>query len=328
MPIVTHIRSTLARAIGIASAAAVCAPAAAPTVPTGAVRFIVPFAAGGTSDILARQIAPKLSEALGQPVLVENRAGANGNVGAEVVARATPDGHTLLLADLGAIAINPSVYKQSYDPVRDLAGVTMVAYSPHLLVVHPSVPVKTVKELIALARSRPGQLNFATSGLGGPPHLAGVAFAQTTGLKWAFIPYKGGAAALIDVAGGHADLTFNGMLATYPYVKSGRLRLVAVSGAKRYPTLPDVPTVSESGVPGFETGSWQGILAASGSPRASLDRASAEITRILNVPEMRENLARQGAEVSTMKPEQLSAWMKTEVAKWAEVVRQGGIKLE
>jgi tripartite-type tricarboxylate transporter receptor subunit TctC len=321
-----RIRITLAASL--AATSCIVAPVAAQSFPTGAVRFIVPFAAGGTSDILARQIAPKLSEALGQPVLVENRAGANGNVGAEVVARATPDGQTLLLADLGAIAINPSVYKQSYDPVRDLAGVTMVAYSPHLLVVHPSVPAKTVKELIALARSRPGQLNFATSGVGGPPHLAGVAFAQATGSKWAFIPYKGGAAALIDVAGGHADLTFNGMLATYPYVKSGRLRLVAVSGAKRYPTLPEVPTVSESGVPGFETGSWQGILAASASPRAALDRLSADIARILNVPEMREYLARQGAEVSTMKPEQLSAWMKTEVAKWAEVVRKGGIKLE
>ncbi|MCX7200222.1 MAG: tripartite tricarboxylate transporter substrate binding protein [Proteobacteria bacterium] len=318
----------VALAATFAASAGTGITASAQSFPTGAVRFIVPFAAGGTSDILARQIAPKLSEALGQPVLVENRAGANGNVGAEVVARATPDGQTLLLADLGAIAINPSVYKQSYDPVRDLAGVTMVAYSPHLLVVHPSVPAKTVKELIALARSRPGQLNFATSGVGGPPHLAGVAFAQATGSKWAFIPYKGGAAALIDVAGGHADLTFNGMLATYPYVKSGRLRLVAVSGAKRYPTLPEVPTVSESGVPGFETGSWQGILVASASPRAALDRLSADIARILNVPEMREYLARQGAEVSTMKPEQLSAWMKTEVAKWAEVVRKGGIRLE
>ena len=326
MPMNARIRITLAASL--AATSCIVAPVAAQSFPTGAVRFIVPFAAGGTSDILARQIAPKLSEALGQPVLVENRAGANGNVGAEVVARATPDGQTLLLADLGAIAINPSVYKQSYDPVRDLAGVTMVAYSPHLLVVHPSVPAKTVKELIALARSRPGQLNFATSGVGGPPHLAGVAFAQATGSKWAFIPYKGGAAALIDVAGGHADLTFNGMLATYPYVKSGRLRLVAVSGAKRYPTLPEVTTVSESGVPGFETGSWQGILAASASPRAALDRLSADIARILNVSEMREYLARQGAEVSTMKPEQLSAWMKTEVAKWAEVVRKGGIKLE
>ena len=326
MPMNARIRITLAASL--AATSCIVAPVAAQSFPTGAVRFIVPFAAGGTSDILARQIAPKLSEALGQPVLVENRAGANGNVGAEVVARATPDGQTLLLADLGAIAINPSVYKQSYDPVRDLAGVTMVAYSPHLLVVHPSVPAKTVKELIALARSRPGQLNFATSGVGGPPHLAGVAFAQATGSKRAFIPYKGGAAALIDVAGGHADLTFNGMLATYPYVKSGRLRLVAVSGAKRYPTLPEVATVSESGVPGFETGSWQGILAASASPRTALDRLSADIARILNVSEMREYLARQGAEVSTMKPEQLSAWMKTEVAKWAEVVRKGGIKLE
>ena len=326
MPMNARIRITLAASL--AATSCIVAPAAAQSFPTGAVRFIVPFAAGGTSDILARQIAPKLSEALGQPVLVENRAGANGNVGAEVVARATPDGQTLLLADLGAIAINPSVYKQSYDPVRDLAGVTMVAYSPHLLVVHPSVPAKTVKELIALARSRPGQLNFATSGVGGPPHLAGVAFAQATGSKWAFSPSKGGAAALIDVAGGHADLTFNGMLATYPYVKSGRLRLVAVSGAKRYPTLPEVATVSESGVPGFETGSWQGILAASASPRAALDRLSTDIARILNVSEMREYLGRQGAEVSTMKPEQLSAWMKTEVAKWAEVVRKGGIKLE
>ncbi len=318
----------VALAATFAASAGTVIPASAQSFPNGPVRFIVPFAAGGTSDILARQIAPKLSEALGQAVLVENRAGANGNVGAEIVARATPDGQTLLLADLGAIAINPSVYKQSYDPVRDLAGVTMVAYSPHLLVVHPSVPAKTVKELVALARTRPGQLNFATSGVGGPPHLAGVAFAQVTGLKWAFIPYKGGAAALIDVAGGHADLTFNGMLATYPYVKSGRLRLVAVSGSKRYPTLPEVPTVSESGVPGFETGSWQGILAASASPRAALERLSTDIARILNVAEMREYLGRQGAEVSTMKPEQLSAWMKTEVAKWAEVVRKGGIKLE
>ena len=175
----------VALAATFAASAGTGITASAQSFPTGPVRFIVPFAAGGTSDILARQIAPKLSESLGQPVLVENRAGANGNVGAEIVARATPDGQTLLLADLGAIAINPSVYKQSYDPVRDLAGVTMVAYSPHLLVVHPSVPVKTVKELIALARTRPGQLNFATSGVGGPPHLAGVAFARAMGaFRW------------------------------------------------------------------------------------------------------------------------------------------------
>ncbi|MBC7778591.1 MAG: tripartite tricarboxylate transporter substrate binding protein [Proteobacteria bacterium] len=302
--------------------------AVAQSFPTGPVRIIVPFAAGGTSDILGRLISSRLAEVLGQPVLVENRPGANGNVGAEFVARATADGQTLLLADLGAIAINPAVYKTSYDPVRDLTGVTMVAYSPHLLVVHPSVPARSVKELIALVRAQPGRLNFATSGLGGPPHLAGVAFAQALGLKWAYIPYKGGAAALIDLAGGHADVTFNGMLATYPYVKGDRVRLLAVSGSKRYPTLPDVPTVAEAGVKDFETGSWQGILAPAATPRPALDRLNVEIGKILNGAEMRENLTRQGAEVSTMTPDQLSAWMKREVAKWGEVVKQAGIKLE
>jgi tripartite-type tricarboxylate transporter receptor subunit TctC len=197
--------------------------ATAQTYPSKAVRIIVPYPPGGTSDILSRLLSPKLNEVFGQPVVVDNRPGANGNIGAELVAKSPPDGHTLLLADLGALAISPSIYKLSFHPAKDLAPVTMVAYSPHLLAVHPSVPVKTVKELVALAKSKPGQLNFAVSSIGGATHLAGVAFEAQTGIKWTYIPYKGGSDAIIGLASGQADAIFNGMLATYPHVKSGKL---------------------------------------------------------------------------------------------------------
>ena len=318
----------LARAPVVAALLAVSAQVAAQSWPSGPVRIIVPFAAGGTSDILARVISPRLGEAIGQPVLVENRPGANGNIGAEAVARAAPDGQTLLLADLGAIAINPAIYKMNFDVVRDFVGVSMVAYSPHLLVVHPSVPAKSVRELIALARANPGKLNFAASGIGGPPHLAGVAFEQQAGVKWTYVPYKGGAAAMIDLAGGHAEVAFNGMLATYPFVRGGKLRLLAVSSAERYPSIPEVPTLRELGLRDFETGSWQGILTAAASPRPALERLHAELGRILNTPDTREFLAKQGAQVSTMAPDELTGWMKRETAKWGEVVRKAGIKIE
>ena len=205
----------------------------AQTYPAKAVRIIVPYPAGGTSDILSRLLSPKLNEVFGQPIVVDNRPGANGNIGADLVAKSTPDGYTLLLADLGALSISPSIYKLPFDALKDLAPVTMVAYSPHLLAVHPSVPVKTVKELIALAKSKPGRLNFAVSSIGGAPHLAGVAFEEQTGIKWTYIPYKGGSDAIIGLASGQADAIFNGMLATYPHVRSGKLKLIAVSSAKR-----------------------------------------------------------------------------------------------
>ena len=257
------------------------APAHAQSYPSKPIRIIVPYPAGGTSDILARSVGQKLSEAWGQPVIVENKPGANGNVGADMVAKAAPDGYTLLLADIGSLAISPSVYPTlPFDPVKDFAPVTMVAYSPHILVVHPSVPVSSVKELVALAKTKPGKLNFAISGLGGAPHLAGVDFALRTGIDWVYIPYKGGAQAIADVAGGQADVTLNGMLASYPLVKGDKLKLLAVSSARRMSAIPDVPTIAESGVPGFESGSWQGVIAPAGTPKSSPNSRRRESPRI------------------------------------------------
>jgi len=314
-------------------AAACCAwlavgAASAQNYPSKAVRIIVPYPAGGTSDILSRLLSPKLNVVFGQPVVVDNRPGANGNLGADLVAKSAPDGYTMLLADLGALTISPSIYKLPFDVLKDLAPVTMVSYSPHLLAVHPSVPVKTVKELIALAKSKPGLLNFAVSGIGGAPHLAGVAFEAQTGVKWTYIPYKGGSDAIIGLASGQADAIFNGMLATYPHVKSGKLKLIAVSSAKRVAAIPDVPTVAEAGLKDFETGSWQGIVAAAGTPKEIIGRLNTEIVRILNTPEMKENLAKQGAEVYTMTPEQLGNWLKSEIDKWAKIVKAANLKLE
>ncbi len=314
----------------IATACCVCCvvgAASAQTYPVKAVRIIVPYSPGGTSDILARLLSPRLNEVFGQPVVVDNRAGANGNIGADMVAKSAPDGYTLLLADLGALAISPSIYKLAFDPAKDFAPVTMVGYSPHILVVHPSLPVNTVKELIALAKSKPGALNVGVA-LGGAPHLASVAFAVQTGVKWAYIPFKGGADVIIGVATGQADLTFNGMLATYPHVKSGKLKLLAVSSAKRVAAIPDVPTVAESGLKDFETGSWQGVLATAGTPKDIVARLNGEIIKAFSTAEMKENLARQGADVYPMTPEQLGAWLKKEIDKWAQIVKTANLKLE
>jgi tripartite-type tricarboxylate transporter receptor subunit TctC len=204
----------------------------------------------------------------------------------------------------------------------------MVAYSPHILVVNPAVPVESVQALVALAKSKPGKLNFAISGLGGAPHLAGVDFALRTGVKWEYIPYKGGSQAIADVAAGQADVTMNGMLATYPLVKGGKLKLLAVSSARRMSAIPDVPTIAESGLPGFETGSWQGVVAPPGTPRDIVTRLNAEIGRIFALPEMRENLGKQGAEVRTNSPDEFAAFIRTEKAKWAKVVKEADVKVE
>ncbi|MDB5808226.1 MAG: hypothetical protein JWN94_348 [Betaproteobacteria bacterium] len=304
------------------------ASAAAQTFPAKAVRIIVPYPAGGTSDILSRLLSPKLNEVFGQPVVVDNRPGANGNIGADLVAKSPPDGYLLMLADLGALSISPSIYKLPFDVMRDLAPVTMVAYSPHLLAVHPSVPVKTTQELIALAKSKPGRMNFAVSSIGGAPHLAGVAFEAQTGIKWTYIPYKGGSDAIIGLASGQADAIFNGMLATYPHCKSGKLKLLAVSSAKRLTSIPEVPTVAEGGLKDFETGSWQGVVAAAGTPKDIVARLNGEIIKAFSTAEMKENLTKQGAEVYPMTPEQLGGWLKKEIDKWAKVVKAANLKLE
>src|SRR5688572_13261175 len=297
--------------------------------PNKPIRIIVPYPAGGTSDILARAVGQKLSEQWGQAVVVENKPGATGNIGADFVAKSPPDGYTVLLADIGSLAIAPSVVKAlPFDPVKDFAPVIMVAYSPHLLVVHPSVPVKDARELVALGKSKPDSLNFAVSGIGGANHLAGIDFAQRAGLKWTYIPYKGGSQALTDMVGGQAQVMFNGMLATYPFVKDNKLKVLAISSAKRFPAAPDIPTVAESGFPGFETGSWQGIVAPAGTPPDVVRRLHGTVTAILATPEMKERLDKAGAEVRPMSPEQFGGFIRSEKDRWAKVAKESGEKFD
>jgi tripartite-type tricarboxylate transporter receptor subunit TctC len=316
------------RLVSFIAACAASLAAFAQGYPNRPIRLIVPYAAGGTSDILARQIGPKLGEAFGQPVVVENRTGANGNVGADFVAKSPPDGYTLLITDVGGLVISASIYKLAFDPSKDFTPIVMVSYSPHVLAVHPSVPVKNVEELVAHARRNPGKLNFAVSGLGGAPHLAGIEFAQRTGVQWTYIPYKGGSDAVAAVAGGQADVLFNGMLATWPSVQSGRLRALGISAKERVPSARETPTVAEQGLPGFETGSFQGLIGPGGMPGAVVTKLHASLTRILNGEEMKERFAKQGTEVRTDSPDRLGEWLRTEQARWAKVVRESGAKFE
>lgn len=305
------------------------AAAHAQTYPSKPIRLIVPYAAGGTSDILARQLGPKLTDAWGQPVVVENKTGANGNVGADFVAKSTPDGYTLLLTDLGGLVISASVYPHlPFNPSKDFTPVAMVSYSPHVLAVHPSVPVKSVKQLITHAKANPGKLNFAVSGIGGAPQLAGIEFAQRTGVQWTYIPYKGGSDAVAAVAAGQADVLFNGMLATWPTVQGGRLRALAISSKERVPSAPDTPTVAEQGLPGFETGSFQGVVGPIGIARETVAKLNAELNRILVTQEMKERFAKLGTEVRTGTPDSLGTWLGSEQARWAKVVKESGAKFE
>src|SRR3954462_3096467 len=308
---------------------AVSQAALAQSYPNKPIRLIVPYAAGGTSDILARQIGPKLTEAWGQPVVIENKTGANGNVGADFVAKSAPDGYALLLTDVGGLVISASVYPQlPFNPAKDFTPVLMVSYSPHVLAVHPSVPVKDVRELIAYAKANPGKLNFAMSGIGGAPHLAGIEFAQRTGVQWTYIPYKGGSDAVSGVVAGQAEVLFNGMLATWPSVQGGRLRALGISAAQRVPSATDTPTVAEQGLPGFETGSFQGVVGPAGMAREVVAKLNEELVRVLNAAEMKERFAKQGTEVRTGTAESFGQWLGNEQARWAKVVKESGAKFE
>jgi tripartite-type tricarboxylate transporter receptor subunit TctC len=320
----TFLRSGLAAAIAVAATAA-SAQAPAANWPTQAIRIIVPYSPGGSSDIIAREISKPLQDALKQTVYVENKPGANGNTGTDMAAKAT-DGHTLVLCDVGALAISPSVYtKLAFDPSKDLKGVAMLAYSPHLLVVHPSVKANNLKELVALSHKE--TLNFAVTAIGSAPHLAGVAVEKATKAKWEYIPYKGGSAAVSDTAAGQTQVLMNGMLATLPMVQAGRLKVLGVSKSTRVPLLPNVPTIAEQGVPGFESGTWQGVLMPASTPPAVIARISAELTRIIRSPEVREKLVAQGAEVYTMTPTELSSFFEKERKNWANVVKQGNVTI-
>ena len=295
--------------------------------PAKTIRIVVPYTPGGSSDIIARAISGPLGEALKQSVVVENKPGANGNTGTDLVAKSPPDGYTLLLCDVGALAITASVYdKLPFDPGKDLRGVSMLAYSPHLLVVHPSVPANNLKELVAL--SNKSKLNFAVTAIGSAPHMAGIAVERASGAKWEYIPYKGGSQAIQDTIGGQTQVLMNGMLATLPHVQAGKLKVIGVSRATRVPLLPEVATIAEQGIKGFESGTWQGLLVPAGTKPAVLARLSAELTRIIRSPEVRSRLTAQGAEVYTMSPTEFSAFFERERAKWAVVVKQAGVKID
>ena len=295
--------------------------------PAKPIRIVVPYPPGGSSDIIARAISQALSEALKQPVIVENKAGANGNLGADFVAKSTPDGYTLLLCDTGALAISPAVYtKLAFDPSKDLRGVTMLAYSPHLLVVHPSVPANNHKELVALSQRTP--LNFAVTAIGSAPHLAGVAVERASQAKWQYIPYKGGSQAVTDTIAGQTQVLMNGMLATLPFVQSGKLKILGVSKSTRMPLIGDVPTLAEQGLPGFDSGTWQGLLAPSGTPASIVSRLNTEFIKVIRSPDIRARLAGLGAEVVTMTPTDQDAFFNRERTRWAKVVADAAIKLD
>jgi tripartite-type tricarboxylate transporter receptor subunit TctC len=322
-------RSVILRLLSLCALLAFPLLVAAQSYPNRPVRLVVPFPAGGTTDILARAIAQKLSEALGQQFVVDNRPGAGGNIGADIVAKSAPDGYTLLMGTVGTQAINVSLYaKMPYDAAKDFTPVVLVAGVPNILVVNPSVPVHTVADLIKLAKDKPGAINFASSGNGTSIHLSGELFKVSTGVQMSHVPYKGSAPALTDLIGGQVQVMFDNLPSALPHVKAGKLRAVAVTSTKRAPALPDVPTIAESGVPGFEATSWFGILAPAGTPRDIVTKVNAEANKALQSPEMKEKLLSQGAEAAGNTPEYFGDYIKAETVKWAKVVKESGAKVD
>ncbi len=298
--------------------------------PEKLIRIVTPFPAASVTDLIARPIAAKLSEAWKQSVVVDNRPGAGGNIAAEYVAKSPPDGYTLLIGSTGPNAVNASLYrKMPYDTLRDFAPITLTATTHLMLVVHPSIPVKSVRELIDLGNSKPGQLSFGSSGNGSTPHLAGELFSSLTGLKMVHVAYRGGSPAYtVDLITGRIDLIFASILPVVPHIKSGRLRLIAVSSDTRDPTMPDVPTISEAGVPNFDVRSWYGLLASAGTPQAVIDKVHAEVVRILALPEIGTQYAIGGLVPTSNTPAEFSAYIKREYEKWAKVVKTVGIRLD
>jgi tripartite-type tricarboxylate transporter receptor subunit TctC len=303
------------------------ASAAAEAYPSRPIRIIIPYPPGGTSDILARLIGRNLTESWKQQVIVDNRTGASGNIGLELGARATPDGHNLVLSDIGNAVIASILYsKLPFDVLKDFAPVTTVSYSPHMLMTTVKTPVATTEELIAYAKARPGKLNFPT-GLGGAPHLAGLMFAQRAGIDWVYVPTKGGASSVAAMTAGEGDVMFLGMLQSLPHVNAGRLKLIAISSEKRLATHPKVPTVSET-FPGFLTGSWQGILAPARTPPALVSKINGEVARILKLPDVIAFLGSQGTTPVANSPQETAKWLADERVRWSKVVKDSGFKLE
>jgi tripartite-type tricarboxylate transporter receptor subunit TctC len=317
-------------AVGAAALAVGGKVARAQDYPAKPVRIVVPFTPAGTTDIQARIVAQHLSEALKQSFVVDNRPGAAGNLGSELVAKAAPDGYTLLMCTVSTHGINPALYgaKIPYDAVKDFAPVSLVSTVPNMLVVNPSVPAKSVQELIAYAKKNPGKLNFASSGSGTSIHLSGELFKTMTGIDMVHVPYKGSAPALTDLMGGQVDLMFDNMPSSIEFVRAGKLRALAVTTARRSPALPDVPTVAESGVPGYEATAWFGVMAPGGTPKPIVDRLSAEIQTMVKKPEVRAKLAEQGAEPVGDTPDEFRTFVVAELDKWAKVVKAAGAKVD
>ncbi len=305
--------------------AALAGMATAQTYPAKPVRIVVPFAAGGGVDVTARILAQGLTERLGQMVFVENRTGASGIIGTEFVAKSAPDGYTLLVGSQTTQAVVPAMYKTSYDGARDFAPVTVIATSPLLIVAHPSLPVKTVKDLIALAKARPGQLTFGAAS-GGTPHMAGELFKLTAKVDLLFVPYKGEGPAVSDAMGGQISLVFSNLPVVLPLTRSGRLRGIAVTSAQRVPTAAEFPTVAESGLPGFEANTWFGCLAPAGTPADVIGRLNAEAARALSTSAVKERMAGMGLFVVANKPEEFAELLKKEIPRWAKVVKDSGVK--
>jgi len=317
----------VAAAIAACAAALSCPGASAQSYPLRPVRFIVPFAPGGSTDTLARAIGQKLGDSLGQQVVVDNRSGGNGNIGMEIVAHAAPDGYTIVLGYIANLAIGPNLYaKLPFDPVKDFAPVTQVAQSPNILVVHPSVPAKTFREFIAYAKAHPGQVNFASASVGSIGHLTGELLNNAAGIRMQHIAYKGSGQAVIDLLGGQIQSMFSGMSSVMSHMKSGKLRALAVTGAQRSPAAPDVPTIAESDFPGFEATAWYGVLAPAGTPRTVIDRLHDEIVRALKAPDVRERLEGVGFELVGGTPDAFGAYIKSEIKKWAKVVKSSGAR--
>jgi tripartite-type tricarboxylate transporter receptor subunit TctC len=308
-------------------AAAFCfASAHAQSFPSRPIRYIVPQAPGGSSDTLARVITQRVGEGLGQQLVVDNRPGATGIIGAEVVVRANPDGHTLLQVATSH-ATNPAMQaKLPYDSIRDFAPISLLSQQPNIWLVHPTTPVKNMKELIAYAKSKPGQLNFASSGTGGSQHLAGELLKGMTGIDMTHIPYKGSPPALIDLLAGRVPLMSSTMPPALPHIKTGKVRVLAVTSARRSPALPDVPTVAESGVPGYEAIAWQGLVAPAGTPRPVIARINSEFVKVLKQPDIVAKLNDQGYETVASTPEWFAQYIRSEIAKWTKVIRTAGLK--
>jgi tripartite-type tricarboxylate transporter receptor subunit TctC len=299
---------------------------AAQQYPSKQMRIIIPFPPGAATDISGRFVAQKLGEAFGQQPVPDNRPGANGTIGLELAAKAAPDGHTLVIGQTGNLAISPGLTKVGYDPVRDFAPISLVISSPHLLAAHPSLPVRSLKELIALARSRPGQLNYASTGSGSAGHLGMELVKKATKMDIVHVPYKGGIPGLMDLAAGHVALMFTSVLSTSQV--GDRVRRIAVGSLKRSPSLPDVPTIAESGYPGFEVISWWGILAPAATPKDIVARLHSEIVKAMASPDARKRIGGLGADIQTNTPAEFAAYIRSEQAKWTQAIKDSGARID